>query len=1481
MMNSIFTRITQRLQITLVILLGLALSHSIVAQIPSCTCKPSVQVSIGSSGTVEITPSMILADGSTCGGGGTVTVMTTPTGTPIAGSPFLNCSHVGKTLYAKVANAGNSCWSSLIIEDKLKPIINCPTAPLVLTCVEMEDFELSVTENCVNYTTNVVNEVITVNNCGVLADNVLKQIERTYTATDAFGNISLPCVVTFNVTTIDDLEDIDIPENLMVSTANALTCDFGFGSEDWAPMSNGNPNPESVYDEEGELVSLGTGVPTLEGIALFNNPDAFCNLMVSYTDTRVKVGCVTKVMRTWNIIEWSCLNRSRDPELQIIEIEDKFGPILSGATNLTATTSDHSCLASVNFNQANLTVVDACSSTTTLDINVFNAEDDTPVGVIKHGAVKVLQLPVGLYYATYTGYDACGKSSSVTINLEVFDHTPPVAICNDTPTVALTNDGSAWVSATVFDDGSYDECTLGKLLVRRMDAPHCSGCEAPEFPGFLPLGEYVNADGVKHYYYLSQHSSMPDVAYKTAKAMGGYIVSYENNAEGSWVHTQAYTYLPDTEDRFLTGMNDLLTENTFVWASGKSSTYTPTWASGEPDGSGDYVVHRRNNRFRDIGSDEGILRYIVEIADPCGFSSHVQFCCADVNTTSNKMVVLRAIDASGNYNDCMVNAQIQDKLRPSLTCPEDVTIHCDVTYDIENLGEEYGEAFAIDNCDTPLVIELDPEVEVTGCRTGSITRTFQVTDAGGFIATCSQVIEIVANPELVYNGPTVSEWPENVTVVGCGDPNHADFAPEATGAPVLSDGSCSLVGAQKSDQTFNFNNSNGIACFKILRTWTVIDWCKFAPNVDENGDEYPDHKVLFVNTWEKVQEIKVVDNDAPEFEDLEPVVSVDTYDADCLSGDITLSASAEDVCTDVLRYAYKIDLGNDGSFLPEVKGNGNEILVEGSYPVGQHRISYTFEDKCGNIATRDQIFNIVNKKSPNAYVKNGLAMSLMPVGNGEGMAEIWASDFDNGSTHPCGYKVYFSFTEVTQLVNGVPVTTPNWVFSCDDVKRNFVDVWVVSVTPSGDIVQSVVNTFIDIQDNNDVCDSDDGGRVVLNGSLQTESNIPVMNVEVELKGSELRDLTGNDGAFVFGDMPQGGSYQVAPFKNDDWKNGVSTLDLVLIQRHILNVEAIASPYRLIAADANKDKKITVLDLSDLRKLILGYNDDIASNTSWRFVDKNYQFTDVAEAYREAFPEVYSIEELRTNMTTDFTAIKIGDINGSAKANNFNQTESRSNQALALTTVNKAFSKGDLVSVPVKTGNDMMLSGIQFTFQYDPTMLEFIDIEKGKVSIESENIHVFNNGNGTLTLSWNASDMIHLNQNDELFSIVLKSKNNGTIAESVSVNSSMISAEAYDDALNIRNIKWSVEGNENMFAVYQNNPNPFKALTNISFELPEALMTNISIHDVTGRLISTQSVQGTQGLNTIQISLNQQITGVLYYTVTAGKDSATRKMIVIE
>ena len=72
---------------------------------------------------------------------------------------------------------------------------------------------------------------------------------------------------------------------------------------------------------------------------------------------------------------------------------------------------------------------------------------------------------------------------------------------------------------------------------------------------------------------------------------------------------------------------------------------------------------------------------------PCGtttFKTEQEFCCADVSATVPVRVVLRVIDAAGNSSECMIDAFIQDKLPPKITCPKNVAVICGT--DLSNLN---------------------------------------------------------------------------------------------------------------------------------------------------------------------------------------------------------------------------------------------------------------------------------------------------------------------------------------------------------------------------------------------------------------------------------------------------------------------------------------------------------------------------------------------------------------------------------------------------------------------------------------------------------------------------------------------------------------------------------------------------------------------------------------------------------------------------
>jgi hypothetical protein len=174
------------------------------------------------------------------------------------------------------------------------------------------------------------------------------------------------------------------------------------------------------------------------------------------------------------------------------------------------------------------------------------------------------------------------------------------------------------------------------------------------------------------------------------------------------------------------------------------------------------------------------------------------------------------------------------------------------------------------------------------------------------------------------------------------------------------------------------------------------------------------------------------------------------------------------------------------------------------------------------------------------------------------------------------------------------------------------------------------------------------------GIIRTENNEPVANVQVEITGTiEASYTTTTSGTYLF--LPLfsfADSLVVTPSRDDNPLNGVSTFDVVLITRHILGTQLLNSPYRMIAADVNQSGTITILDLIQIRKLILGITNSFPNAPSWRFVPSGYQFPEPTNPWQETFPEVIILDDLEENnvISGNFIGIKMGDVNGSAQGN---------------------------------------------------------------------------------------------------------------------------------------------------------------------------------------------------------------------------------------
>jgi len=91
-----------------------------------------------------------------------------------------------------------------------------------------------------------------------------------------------------------------------------------------------------------------------------------------------------------------------------------------------------------------------------------------------------------------------------------------------------------------------------------------------------------------------------------------------------------------------------------------------------------------------------------------------------------------------------------------------------------------------------------------------------------------------------------------------------------------------------------------------------------------------------------------------------------------------------------------------------------------------------------------------------------------------------------------------------------------------------------------------------------------------------------------------------------------------------------------------------------------------------------------------------------------------------------------------------------------------------------------------------------------------------------------------------------------------------------------------EGNDKVFKLYQNSPNPFNPTTSISFNLPFSGDVMLKVFDASGREVNTLVNSYLEaGQHTVQFDGSILASGVYYYKLTNGTSTDIMKMILIK
>ena len=1296
-------------------------------------------------------------------------------------------------------------------------------------------------------------------------------IPVTFTVTDLGGNTA-SCTANIFVD-LPTLDEVVFPDQVVVECGTPTDPDaFNSQAPDltpFVPAFNPNALDGNTIDEDW---------PAVDGNDI-RNQGVYCNLVSQYVDSEVLI-CGTnsnakKIVRRWTVIDW-CTNEIRE-SVQLIKAEDVIAPIVTCPPSRVVNASPWSCEA-FNVKIAGPSVIDAC----TIDLNLLSVSitvDGVPAIVrsanpnvpapngnvvitlggntgFTPGETNTLQtaLSVGEHTIQYSVTDGCNNVGTCSYTITVVDNTPPNIICKEFLQVTTNPNGCInLIPAKRFDNGSYDNCCSDDELVfkvRRMSEPNDS-----YFRDTIAVGVFTNR-----------------VMYNDGTPLFGNV----NNSRES--HDDLTGVVTGPYGEKFCGRVDVIMR---VYCAGSPQYFADCMVQTFVDDKtrpiisapANVIVHCEDdptdNQPPHLSYDQyfGYASWI----DPCGSVVFDSTITGTLNDCGEGTLVKtwRATDKCGNQDVKSQTVTVRHISDFEVIFPSDTMITaCVDTQDFTPVPHDpiWWPRFDRNDCEQLATTWWDERFYGENDACFKIVRHWKV------INWCTYNVDLGNT----FDDYSYRAWRLPIT---------CKWRPSSINQFTAND--CNLW------RPDIYRRIQDGEYFRAIDP-TPIAGAQYDPNYRGDG------------VVEYIQVIKVKDNEnpiiqvnnpkpCPEFgtpveEDTYSDIPTNTpttpwvynvigtlYNGICSAPSGTLKASAID-CSNKLNYHYEVDAfaSTTNLNLKSIDFSGLTPVITDIIPMGLHRVYWTVSDNCGNVASGNYWVRLRDCKKPSPVCFNGLATVVMP---SSGSISLPATYFDHQSFDNCTPhdELIFSYSA------DVNETVRTW--TCDDIIANGSPIFEVTIyVTDGDGNQDFCNTFIRIDDNDNVCDST-GTLLAVQGNVLTYSPVDGIKDVVINYASTPRAIT----------VDATGSYNFKANNTDaqrlegrldkDFLNGVNVGDIIKIQNHILGKTALDQPYKLLAADVVADGEIKVSDIVEIRKLILGKTDKFTSGKSWRTFDANYALT--MNNWTSTPDYVMAVPALPATVV-DLRGVKLGDVDLSAKANfSSGAIEQRTVGTLNFRADDVQLTAGQTIEIPVKAKDFKNIAGYQFTFAFDQSAVEFVDMKAGALAINAENFSADRAAAGIVTTAFNSNEAATVADDEVLFTLVFNTKSEVALSSVLSANSSLTPAmgvNANDEILDI-----ALEFNTNNgtvtaggFDLKQNTPNPFSTVTAIEYNLPEASKATLTIYDVTGKIVYSKKIDAAKGLNKELVSRTQiGSTGVMFYQLVAGDYSATKKMVILD
>lgn len=602
----------------------------------------------------------------------------------------------------------------------------------------------------------------------------------------------------------------------------------------------------------------------------------------------------------------------------------------------------------------------------------------------------------------------------------------------------------------------------------------------------------------------------------------------------------------------------------------------------------------------------------------------------------------------------------------------------------------------------------------------------------------------------------------------------------------------------------------------------------------------------------------------------------------CNSMSATVTAEATTTCFDpALNFTYKVDLGNNGSF--EVQDIGNTVTQ--TFPVGLSRISWRATSNCGHISTCEQIVNVKDCTGPNLICRNGITQSL----DANCTMVVSAQQFVLSISDNCTPTNQIQYG-LRRAGTGTGFPTKDTIqYAICDQGTNIVEMWVRDAVGN----TNQCSNYVLVQDNSNNCPCINSTDVKLRGCNRTVQNTKLGTYRMSAKATgtapgspainttKLQSFQDSCYTLDVNGLPINftGSITVSASRVDLVTTGVTPYDLVLISRHILNLEPMTTIYQVLAADVNRSQTVTNFDIVEIRKTLLGTLDTLPKVGAWQFIRpvanplEMLNFAAVKDTFRLVFNNVSGAQTING---LNFLGIKSADMDYTASLTGHDVSLDRHGADLLLSANDTWLEAGQTANIPVLLSETVDLSAWQLNLRTRSDKARIT----GVTGLPDDAWAL--QPDGSVRMLWMdeaPGNARHFELGQELANLQITAQTSGWLSQMLEPNPD-VPAEAITDVVKIRPVQFhfSAAHATGGTTVYQPVPNPAHDEVHWPLLLDQPGDVHLELINASGQVVINLHTKLDAGYQRLTTNLNQLVPGWYTWRVIAGNRAQTGTLL---